>query len=269
MNCQATAAAGPNPVFQIQCGNGQSIDAASGVCLYNTVGSGISFPYTAQCTVNGSTQGSPGLPGIPSVGSCRQSIGYSGGGGPPGGGGGGGGPYCGNGIIDRNDRVRQSPTIIPATPIEPWSCTANYTAAIPATATTPEVPPVFIDYACRVNLGEECDAGSFNGSVIDNSVCSSTCRLKSPLNTDDPGFTNPAANPLTIDFVPASPTTVRARGPVGKFKWIVGDGVPVFDQGDRFMLASPFPTLLQGGTTKIRNNSQLLTGTSVSYVFGG
>lgn len=259
MVCTANPTAGSSPTYRIQCGNGQTIDAASGVCLYS-LGADAKFPYTAECYVNNSTQGSPGLPGIINPGSCRQSIGYS-----AGGGGGGGSKYCGNGIIDRDDRVVQSPTVIPSTPTEPWVCTANYTAEVPATATTPAIPPVFIDYTCRVNLGEECDAGSLNGSVIGNSVCSATCRLNQ-LNPN--GFTNPAANPLTIDFVPASPTTNRGRGTVGKFKWIVGNGIPVFDQGDQFRLSSPFPTLLQGGTTTIRNNSQLLTGTQVSYVFG-
>jgi hypothetical protein len=188
---------------------------------------------------------------VVSAGSCRQSIGYSAGAPLP------ANTYCGNGIIDRNDRVRQSPTVIPATATELWSCTPNYTAGTPATATTPAIPPTLIDYTCRVNLGEQCDAGNLNGNVIGNSVCSSTCRLNSPLNTDAPGFTNPAANPLTIDFVPASQTATRGR-----------DDISVFDQGDQFRLASPFPTLLQGGTTKIRNNSQLLSGTQVSYVFG-
>lgn len=145
------------------------------------------------------------------------------------------------------------------------NCTANYTAEVPATATAARIPPRFIDYTCRINLGEECDAGNINGTPIDNSVCSSTCTLKA---VPPVGWTNPGANPLTIEFSPANTANGRGIAPVSQFKWIVGDGIAVFDAGDQFLLSSPFPTLLQGGETKILNNSLLLNGAPLTRTFG-
>ena len=55
MACTATAAAGPSATIDIDCGNGQSLTGSTGICQYNTVGTGVNFPYTATCRVNGST----------------------------------------------------------------------------------------------------------------------------------------------------------------------------------------------------------------------
>ena len=53
MQCTPTAAAGPNPTIEIRCGNGGTINGATGTCLFD---SSAGSPYQAECYVNGSTQ---------------------------------------------------------------------------------------------------------------------------------------------------------------------------------------------------------------------
>ena len=85
---------------------------------------------------------------------------------------------------------------------------------------------------------------------------------------DCPGTsTNPFGNPLSIEFDPIA--AGRATQSVSAARWIIGNGVPVFEAGDRFLLSSPFPTILQGANMAIANaNSPLINGTSVSRTFG-
>ncbi len=72
--CTATAAAGVTPTFQINCGNGQTINAATGTCNYTAFGTSI-----ATCSVNGQLAAN-----IPAV--CQKTIvaQTGGGGGGPG-----------------------------------------------------------------------------------------------------------------------------------------------------------------------------------------
>ena len=78
--------------------------------------------------------------------------------------------------------------------------------------------------------------------------------------------TNPFGNPLTISFDPAA--AGRATIPLGSARWIIGNNIPVFDQGDRIMLSSPFPTILQGASMAIANTSGLINGSVVTHTFG-
>lgn len=73
LNCTAAPAAGASPTFQINCGNGQVINAATGTCNYTAFGTNAAY-----CSVNSQTGAS-----IPN--SCRVNISSF----PPGGGGGG------------------------------------------------------------------------------------------------------------------------------------------------------------------------------------
>lgn len=72
LTCTATAAAGVSPAFQINCGNGQVINASTGTCNYTTFGTNAAF-----CSVNGQV-------GTAIPNSCRVNITSN----PPGGGGG-------------------------------------------------------------------------------------------------------------------------------------------------------------------------------------
>lgn len=99
------------------------------------------------------------------------------------------------------------------TQISGWNCTPNYGPDTPATATSPAIPGPFIDYTCRINLDETCDAGRYNGVIINNSVCSNC-------HTNITSTTTPRANPLTIMYFPSD--TSRPQGlPVNSYSWII------------------------------------------------
>lgn len=113
--------------------------------------------------------------------------------------------------------------------------------------------------------------------TISNALCNALCQINTTSTRpgacvrgvlDCPGTsTNPFGNPLSIDFDPSA--AGRATQSVTAARWIIGNGVPVFDAGDRFLLSSPFPTILQGATMAIsNNNSPLIQGTFVNRTFG-
>lgn len=122
---------------------------------------------------------------------------------------------------------------------------------------------MFDHYRCVVTTQETCDAGWLNGSPLNNLYCVG-CQTQNNVTT-----TNPSANPLMISYHPVD--TTRPQGlTVSNYQWIVGNNVSVFDAGDRFSIASPYPTILSGYSATIENDSNLINpvNSTISNPFG-
>jgi hypothetical protein len=130
------------------------------------------------------------------------------------------------------------------------SCTAVNRTEIQMVLGLPQTVSVFDHYDCVVKTTETCDAGSTAAGPINNAVCTD-CQLNTTTTT------TPRSNPLIISYDPVNPT--RPQGlPINNYQWIVGNNVPVFENGDSFAITSPFPTILAGHDAKISNISPLI-----------
>ncbi len=257
MSCTATAAAGPSPTIEVDCGNGQTLVGASGICRYSTA-AGASFPYTATCRVNGSTQGAPSQnPGVFAPNSCRQSISFSTGAPLPVGG------YCGNGIIDRYTYTIQSPTLLTqgtGQPVAPVCTVVNKTVIVNGINTQ-----VFDYYTCTITTQETCDAGGANGAPLNNPSCIACQLTNQPLIGTS---TTPRQNPIDILFA-RSGQSIKL---VSQFRSIVGNEVSTFQSGDRFILQGAFPAYIGGLQAGLVNNAtsqSLIAGSSIYNTVAG
>ncbi len=136
LTCAATAAAGANPTYSIDCGNGTSISGRTGTCTYSAFGSNI-----ASCSVNGEAASV-----IPA--SCKVSISASSGGG-------GGGSIC--------ERLLFSPvSSINGTYSLAMTCTATASAGIN--------PPFSIDCGNGTTITGPTGICSYSTSTANNTI---------------------------------------------------------------------------------------------------
>ncbi|MFZ4461471.1 MAG: hypothetical protein ACOYN2_02825 [Patescibacteria group bacterium] len=298
MSCIAGTAAGANPTFAISCGNGQTINAATGNCTYTTPGN-----FVASCVVNGAN---------PTPAACQVPVTVSnGGGGGPGAcksleiqsniqvdngyrvsfvcsaNAGTAGPNpsyrveCGNGqaAIGANAGscfYNKSGTYNIACYVENSTDSTNCQRPVIISSTGAPLPPGGGGSGggggggggglCgngRIDAGETCDAGSNGGMPINNGFCNN-CRA---------AWTNPGACARGALDCPLGWTNPGGNGidllyngaPVSNMRAIVGNDVNPFNPGDVFSIRAEYPIALNGLTAGFVNNSPggLITGQSL------